>query len=141
MRDFRVVAIALVLAVILSGCFSYQPVSDWTGGTGYVAKAGVPVAGAKVSIKDKGGVLSAVTDNTGRFDVKVDSRKQLFLAMANPLKHYVTVVVEKDGLILKEWTFEKRVLGPNYFDFGTVDVTPSTRPNNSFKSTPLRGAA
>lgn len=82
----------------------------------------MPVVDAKVSIKDKGGVLQATTDERGRFDIAVDSQRQLFLSMTNPLRHRVTVVIEKDDAVLRTWTFEKRVLGPNYFEFGVIDV-------------------
>ena len=122
MRGLYVVATLAIIAFLLRACVSYEPVSDQTGGTGLVVSAGGPVAYATVSVEDTGGVLSGITDQGGRFDIPVDSTRQLFLSMANPLRHRVSVRVEKDGRLLKEWEFEKQVLGPNYFDFGTVHV-------------------
>lgn len=118
----RFVGAGLVLALILRASISHQPASELTGGKGQVVSKGMPVVDAKVSIKDMGGVLQATTDEGGRFDIAVDSQRQLFLSMANPLRHAVTVVIEKDGAVLRTWTFEKRVLGPNYFELGVIDV-------------------
>lgn len=121
-NTLRFVGAGAVLALILRACFSYQPVSELTGGKGQVVSNGMPVVDATVSIKDMGGVLQATTDEEGRFDIAVDSRRQLFLSMANPLRHGVTVVIKKDDAVLMAWTFEKRVLGPNYFELGVIDV-------------------
>jgi hypothetical protein len=106
-------------------CFamiSHTPVSEFTGGHGRVTSGGIPVAGAYVTVSDVGGKLSARTDKDGRFNIKVDSRRRFYLSMSNPLKHSVTLTIEKDGFQLMRWQFEKRVLGENYRDFGVIDV-------------------
>ena len=109
-------------------CFvmvSHTPVSDLTGVHGRILSRGVPIAGATVSVADIGGTLSATTDSDGKFNVKVDSSRQFYLSMANPMKHDVTVTIDSHGSILLKIQLEKRKLGENYFNLGTIDVTPT----------------
>ena len=120
----RIAIAAMIMAFTLFACVSYQPVSKFTGGRGLVVTGGVPVTGARVSIADVGGILDAATDQNGRFDIAVDTTKRLFPSMAEPMMHEVTVTVEKDGVVLKTWKFEKGALGPNYFEFGAIEVAP-----------------
>lgn len=120
----RITLAGALLAFTLFACVSYQPVSKFTGGRGRVLSGGVPVAGARVSITDVGGTLHAATDAYGRFDIAVDMTRRFFPSMAEPMAHEVTVVVEKNGLVLKTWKFEKRELGPNYFEFGAINIAP-----------------
>lgn len=125
--------ILLALALIVFGyvlgifsfvMFSHTPVSDVTGGHGHILSGGMPVAGATVSITDKGGTLSASTDSDGKFDIAVDSSRQLYLSMSNPGKHFVTMTVASHGSKLLQVQFEKKSLGENYFDLGSIDVNP-----------------
>ena len=132
MRQLR--SLTFVLFFLLAAGCLYQPNSELTGGHGVVALGDAPVSGAAVSISDIGGTLSAVTDAGGHFVIDVPSDKSLYLAMANPIRHEVVVSVQKDGEVLGEWTFEKHVLGPNYFDFGVLEA--DKRPDQSFKPTP-----
>jgi hypothetical protein len=137
MRFLKTIFLVAV-ALLGSGC-SYQPISKQTGGHGQVLASQVPLSAVKVSITDLAGTLSAFTDAHGRFNIPVESKKVLFLAMSNPMKHHVTVAIERDGVVIKQWRFIKKELGPNYFDFGVIHV--GSRPNNSFKPKPLRDSA
>lgn len=119
------VAFGFATAILCFVMISHTPISDLTGAHGRILFRGVPIAGAKVSVADIGGTLSATTDSDGKFDVKVDSSRQFYLSMANPMKHDVTVTVDSHGSILLKIQFEKRKLGENHFDLGTIDVTPS----------------
>jgi hypothetical protein len=134
----RLLALLVFTALVLAGCVT-QSFSTVTGGRGQVRQQGVPLADVTVKIVDIGGTLSATTDGQGRFDIPVEPQLLRHFVMANPMIHPVQVIVERDGRVLREWSFEKGQLGPNYFDFGLLDI--AKQPNNSFKPTPLRGAA
>lgn len=114
----------LVVGLIGWVMFDYTPVSEWAGGKGTVLLAGQPVENAQVFITDEGGTLTANTDRNGRFDIPVESEKMLYLAMANPDWRKVEVRVDLENRPRMRWTFSRKRLGWNYFDFGTIDIAP-----------------
>ena len=128
MQKFLIFVVGIVAgflaAVICFVMVSHTPVSKLTGGYGRVTSGGAPLVGATVKISDTGGTLSARTGVDGRFEIEVDSRRSFYLSMSNPLMHEVKMTIESGGSTLVSRRFEKRELGENYFDLGTIDVAP-----------------